>query len=141
VERAALAGAEIPLEVAETLVRLGRLAQLSGKGDAVPLFRRALAIRETRLGPERPEVAVTLNDLGTALAAQGRFAEAEATLRRTLALQERLFGGRDPRVAKTLHNLAGIAYYRGRTDENWPRLLRATGREREAGAGRSRKAG
>ncbi|HEY8021579.1 MAG TPA: tetratricopeptide repeat-containing protein kinase family protein, partial [Thermoanaerobaculia bacterium] len=122
--RERLRGPDHP-EVAETLVRLGRLAQLSGKEDAVPLFRRALAVREARLGPEAPEVAATLNDLGTALAAQGRFDEAEATLRRTLALQERLFGDRDPRVAKTLHNLAGIAYYRGRTDESERLLSRA----------------
>ncbi len=112
-------------EVADTLVRLGRLALVSGQGDAVPLFRRALAIRERRLGPEDPAAAAAWNDLGTALAAQGRFAEAEPALRRTLALQERLFGGRDPRVAKTLHNLAGIAYYRGRTAESERLLARA----------------
>jgi PAS domain S-box-containing protein len=111
--RERLRGPEHP-EVAETLVRLGALARLSGQGDAVPLFRRALAIREARLGPGSPEVAEVLNDLGTALAAQGRFDEAEATLGRTLALQDRLWGDRDPRVAKTLHNLGGIAYYRGR---------------------------
>jgi tetratricopeptide (TPR) repeat protein len=103
-----------PLEVAATLARLGALAHLSGKGDAVPLFRRALALRESSLGPESAEVAEVLNDLGTALAAKRQFDEAETTLRRTLAIQERLWGGRDPRVAKTLHNLSGVAYYRGR---------------------------
>jgi len=105
------------LEVADTLVRLGSLANLSGKGDAMPLFQRALAIREARLGPEDPEVVSVLSNMGTALAAQGRFDEAEATLRRTLALQERLWGGHDLRVAKTLHNLGGIAYYRQRIPE------------------------
>ena len=114
-----------PLEVAATLIRLGALAHLSGKGDAVPLFQRALALREARLGAESPEVAEVLNNLGTALAAQGRFDEAEATLRRTLALQERLWGNRDPRAAKTLHNLSGIAYYRGRIPEADRLLQRA----------------
>jgi len=112
-------------EVADTLVRLGFLAQLSGKGDAMPLFQRALAIREARLGPEEPEVASVLNNLGTALAAKGRFDDAEATLRRALALQERLWGGLDPRVAKTLHNLGGIAYYRQRIPEAERLLERA----------------
>jgi tetratricopeptide (TPR) repeat protein/two-component sensor histidine kinase len=120
-----------PLEVAATLVRLGTLAHLSGKGDAVPLFRRALALRESSLGPESAEVAEVLNDLGTSLAAKGRFDEAETVLRRTLALQERLWGGRDPRVAKTLHNLSGIAYYRGRLDDT-ERLLRRALAIREA---------
>jgi tetratricopeptide (TPR) repeat protein/two-component sensor histidine kinase len=113
------------LEVAETLVRLGALAHLSGKGDAVPLFRRALSLREAPLGTESPEVADVLNKLGAALAAQGRFDEAEAALRRTLALQERLWGKGDLRVAKTLHNLSGIALYRGRTDEAGRLLERA----------------
>ena len=122
--RERLRGPEHP-KVADILVRLGSLAHLSGQGDAVPLFRRALAIREKHLGPEDPEVASVLNNLGTALAAQGRFDEAEATLRRTLALQERLWGGRDPRVAKTLHNLGGIAYYRKRIPEAEQLLERA----------------
>jgi tetratricopeptide (TPR) repeat protein len=104
-------------EVAETLVNLGALAHLSGKGDAVPLFNRALAIREERLGAEHEDVADVLNKLGAALAARGRFDEAEAALRRSLAIQEKLWGDRDPRVAKAMHNLAGIAYYRARLDE------------------------
>ncbi|MFL6235128.1 MAG: tetratricopeptide repeat protein [Thermoanaerobaculia bacterium] len=120
-----------PLEVAATLVRLGALARLSGKADAVPLFKRALAIREARLGPESVEVADVLNDLGTALAAQRRFDDAEVALRRSLAVQERLWGDRDPRVAKTLHNLSGVALYRGRLDES-ERLLRRALAIREA---------
>ena len=119
------------LEVAATLARLGTLAHLSGKGDAVPLFRRALTLRESSLGPGSAEVAEVLNDLGTGLAAKGQFDEAETVLRRTLALQERLWGGRDARVAKTLHNLSGIAFYRGRLDDA-EQLLRRSLAIREA---------
>jgi PAS domain S-box-containing protein len=118
-------------EVAATLVRLGALAHLSGSGDAVSFFRRALAIREARFGPDSPELSDLLNKLGAALAARGRFDEAEATLRRALALDERLWGKRDPRVAKVLHNLSGIAYYRGRTAEA-ERLLETSLAIREA---------
>jgi tetratricopeptide (TPR) repeat protein len=103
------------LAVAATLIRLGALAQRSGKGDAVALFRRSLAIREARLGPNHAEVADILGKLGMTLASKGRFDEAETTLRRALALHEQLWGDRDPRVAKVLHNLGGIEYYRGRT--------------------------
>ncbi|HEX6862353.1 MAG TPA: serine/threonine-protein kinase, partial [Thermoanaerobaculia bacterium] len=73
-------------EVADTLVRLGSLAQRSGKGDAVALFRRALAIREESLGPGHSEVADVLNNLGMTLAAGGRFDEAETILKRSLAI-------------------------------------------------------
>jgi tetratricopeptide (TPR) repeat protein len=113
------------LEVAATLVRLGSLAQRSGKGDAVALFRRALAIRQVRLGPYHAEVADVLSKLGMTLASQGRFDEAETALRRSLVLDERLWGNRDPRVAKVLHNLGGIEYYRGRTAEAEALLQRA----------------
>ena len=113
------------LEVAATLVRLGSLAHLSGKGDAVALFERALALREKGLGDQHPAVADALNKLGTALAARGRFDEAEATLRRSLALHEQLWGDHDPRVAKVLHNLGGIDYYRGRIDDAERFLQRA----------------
>ncbi|HEX4961526.1 MAG TPA: tetratricopeptide repeat protein [Thermoanaerobaculia bacterium] len=115
------------LEAAATLVRLGSLAQLSGKGDAVALFRRALAIREERLGPDHAEVADVLNKLGMTLASQGRFDEAETMLHRSLALHEQLWGDRDPRVAKVLHNLGGIEYYRGRTADAERLLQRALG--------------
>jgi tetratricopeptide (TPR) repeat protein len=112
-------------EVADTLVRLGSLARLSGKGDAVQLFQGALAIREGRLGSEDSAVADVLGKLGTALAAGHRLDEAETTLRRALALDERLWGKSDPRVAKVLHNLSGIAYYRDDMAEYEQLLQRA----------------
>jgi len=122
--RERLHGREHP-EVAETLVRLGTLARLSGQGDAVPPLRRALSIREARLGRESPEVADLLNNLGTALAIQGRSGEAELLLRRSLALRERLWGDRDPRVAQVLHNLSGLALQRAQIDEALELLRRA----------------
>ncbi len=132
--RERLRGRDHP-EVAATLVRLGSLAQLSGKGDAVILFRRALAIREESHGsgysgysdssghPAQPAIADVLNKLGMTVASRGRLDEAEEILMRSLALHEKLWGKSDLRVAKVLHNLAGIAYFRERT-EDAERLLR-----------------
>ncbi len=122
--RERLRGSRHP-EVADTLVRLGSLAQLSGQGDAAAFFRRALAIREDRLGSEDPAVADVLNKLGVTLAAHGRFDEAQTILRRSLALHERLWGTSDPRVAKVLHNLSGIVYYHGEMAEYERLLVRA----------------
>jgi tetratricopeptide (TPR) repeat protein len=119
------------LEVAATLVRLGSLAQRSGKGDAVALFQRALAIREARLGPANAEVAEVLGKLGMTLASKGRYEEAEKMLHRALALHKQLWGDRDPRVAKVLHNLGGIEYYRHRIPEA-ERLLKGALEIREA---------
>ncbi len=111
------------LDTIDTLVHLGTLAQRSGKGDAVALFRRALRVRTQRLGPDSAEVADVLGKLGVALAAGGHLDKAEPVLRRALALHERLWGDRDLRVARILHNLSGIAYYNGSVDES-ERLLR-----------------
>ncbi|MES1244771.1 MAG: serine/threonine-protein kinase [Acidobacteriota bacterium] len=107
-------------EVADTLVNLGSLARLSGQGDPVALFRRALAIREESPGPDTPHfagIADVLGKLGVALAASDRLDEGEQVLKRSLALHRRLWGDRDPRTAKVLHNLSGIALFRGRVEE------------------------
>lgn len=122
--RERLRGKEHP-EVADTLLRLGSLAQRSGRGDAVALFARALSIREKRLGPEAPEVAEALNRLGVGLAAQGKLELGERTLLRALDLGEKNWGPDDPRVAKVLHNLSGIAMYRGETERGARYLERA----------------
>lgn len=113
--RERLEGPDHP-EVRDTLLRLGWLAHLARKEDAEPLLRRALTLAEKHAQREPEALAKTLNDLGSVLAAAGKFDQAEPTLRRALALYERLFGKEDLRVAKVLHNLSGIAYYRSREE-------------------------
>jgi tetratricopeptide (TPR) repeat protein len=51
-----------------------------------------LAIREKVLGPEHPDVAQSLNNLGELYRIQGRYAEAEPLLKRALAIRERVLG-------------------------------------------------
>ncbi len=47
---------------------LGELYRLQGRyAEAEPLYKRALAIKEKFLGPEHPEVATSLNNLGLLL--------------------------------------------------------------------------
>jgi Flp pilus assembly protein TadD len=58
-------------------------------GEAEPLYRRALAIKEKSFGPEHPEVATGLNNLALLLGATNRLAEAEPLLRRALAIDEK----------------------------------------------------
>jgi tetratricopeptide (TPR) repeat protein len=86
--------------------------------QAEPLYRRALAIDETRLGLDHPDVARDLNNLAELLRATNRLAEAEPLLRRALAIDEVKFGPDHPHVAIHLNNLA--------------QLLQATNRLREA---------
>lgn len=78
-------------------------------GAAERLCARALAILENALGPDHPDVARALNNLGVLYMELGRYAEAEPLLTRALAIREIELGPDHPRVALTLHNL-GIVH-------------------------------
>ena len=56
------------------------------------LIARAIAIGETALGPEHPDLAVWLNNLALLYQTQGRYAEAEPLHKRSLAIQEKALG-------------------------------------------------
>jgi tetratricopeptide (TPR) repeat protein len=70
--------------------RLVELAGLLGdRGqhqEAEKLLRQALAILETSLGAEHPDVAAVLDGLAKVLKAQGRYDEAESLWRRAIAI-------------------------------------------------------
>ena len=110
-------------------------------GDAVPVAKEALAIRERALGSKHPDVAANLNNLAALYNSQGRYAVAEPLYQSSLAIREKALGGEHPDVARSLDNLA--APYRqqrriadalelsgqavnipGQTLYRWPELLR-----------------
>jgi len=101
-------------EKAFRLVDQGRYA------EAEPLFRRSLAIRKKKLGPDHPYVAISLNNLGTLYRAQGRYADAEPLLKRALAIREKALGSDHPDVAQALNNLAELYREQGRYGEAEP---------------------
>lgn len=99
------------------------------------LGKRAVAIRETALGADHPDVATSLNELAIVYYRQGRYEEAVQVQKRALAIREKAFGGDHPDVARSLHNLANIAYEAGRYDEAEPLQKRALAiREKAYGA-------
>ncbi|MCG8461504.1 MAG: tetratricopeptide repeat protein, partial [Holophagales bacterium] len=65
-------------------------------------------------GPESAEAAKALNNLGSTLAAGGRWAEAEATLRESLDVARPLLGPHHPSLDNTARNLAYVLEFRGR---------------------------
>ena len=71
-------------------------------------MRRALAIDETSLGPDHPNVAIRLNNLAQLLQDTNRLAEAEPLMRRALAIDETSLGPDHPDVAIDLNNLAAL---------------------------------
>ena len=77
-------------------------------GEAEPLVRRALAIKEKALGAEHLDTASSLNNLATVLSAQGRYGEAEPLYRRALAITEKALGAEHLDTASSLNNLATV---------------------------------
>ncbi|MBL8911143.1 MAG: tetratricopeptide repeat protein [Archangium sp.] len=69
-------------------------------------FEQVLALQKEHLGAEHPEVASTLNNLGTALTSANRTQEAVARFDESLVLHEKLEGPEHPNVAVALNNLA-----------------------------------
>jgi tetratricopeptide (TPR) repeat protein len=101
---------------------------LWGRGSfkqAASLFRDALAIREETLGPEHPDTAQSLNNLGLLLQAQGDLAGARPLLERGLAIREKVLGPEHPDTARSLHNFARLLQTQGDLTEARPLLERA----------------
>src|SRR2546430_1502444 len=97
------------LAVGQGIALSRRAEQHWAKGEsarAESLWRRALMIQERALGPEHPNVAVTLHSLAGLYLAKGEYGRVEPLLRRTLAIEEKALGPEHPHVATTLHSLA-----------------------------------
>ena len=67
-----------------------------------------LAIREKALGPDHPDVAISLNNLAALYDTQGDYAKAEPLYERSLAVLEKALGPDHPSVATSLENLAAL---------------------------------
>jgi tetratricopeptide (TPR) repeat protein len=78
--------------------------------------RRALAIGEASLGPEHPNIAATLDNIGNMLAADGHHDEAMIQHRRALAIREKALGPTDPSISLSLMNIANAFEAKGELD-------------------------
>jgi tetratricopeptide (TPR) repeat protein len=94
----------------------GTYMSVAGSGHhaaARPLLERALRIRESLYGPNDPQVAVTLINLGIQLHELGQWATARPLLERALRVQEDRYGPNHPSVADCLTWLGGALYNLG----------------------------
>jgi tetratricopeptide (TPR) repeat protein len=84
---------------------------LQGRADldaARPLFERAVRIDETTYGPDHPNVAVDVNNLGNLLLELGDLAGARALFERALRIDEATYGPDHPNVAVRVNNLGSV---------------------------------
>ena len=93
--------------------------------EAEPLYQRSLAIWEKALGPDHPDVALSLNNLAALYDSQGRYADAEPLYRRALAIDEKALGADHPGLATDLNNLAALYDSQGRYREAEPLYQRS----------------
>jgi len=82
--------------------------------EALPHYRRALALKEQLLGPEHPDVALTLNNLALLRKQQGEFAEAAQLYSRALGIFEQTLPAEHPRRTTCRANFAKLERVRGK---------------------------
>ena len=98
-------------DVAWLLERAATYLYVVGSGlitGARPLLERALTIRESLYDPNDPQVAATLQSLGTVLSELGQWAAARPRLERALRIQENRYRPDHPDLADTLSSLGGV---------------------------------
>src|SRR5260221_433450 len=86
-------------------VNLGVFALEGDPAGAQPMMEHVLAIRERLLGPDHPETAEALNNLGFQRRMQGDNEAARSLYERALAIRERTLGPDDALTANSLSNL------------------------------------
>ena len=105
-----------------TYLGLGRLSEAEGH------LREALALRQSVLGPDHPDVGETTTQLANTLRDQGRYAEADSLLRRVIAINMAHVGELHEDYATALSDLATLLVTEG--DEQ--RLAEAESLQRRA---------
>ena len=115
-----------PQEKGISLNGLGELYRREGRREeAERMFRRALDVKETALGPHHPDVATTLVNLALLYVAGRRSEEAAPLVERALTIQEKRLGTDHPSHRRMLILLADIYRELGRADEAFIAEVRA----------------
>jgi len=117
-----------PAVEAELRTLIGRLYREIGNFDrAEEMHRAALAIDRKLFGPDSPEAAASLNDLGLVLMAKNKPSKAEGADGEALAIRRRLFGNENADVATSLNDLSAVYRQLGKLTEAEPMAREALG--------------
>jgi CHAT domain-containing protein/tetratricopeptide (TPR) repeat protein len=108
---------------------MGRLAtvyrSLGQPAQALPLYRRALAISEKAEGSEHPSIGKSLNNLALLFQDMGQYAQALPLSQRALAISEKAEGPDHPETGTRLNNLANLYRDMGQYAHALPLFQRA----------------
>ncbi len=92
--------------------------------EALQFFEQGLKLREKRLDPMDPSLAVSLNNLAGLYHGQGRFQKAEPLYQRALKVTENAMGPEHPSLVPPLNNLARLYRDQERFAQAEPLYLR-----------------
>ena len=87
------------------------------KSRAEPLLLRAVALDEKYCGPESPELATDLNNLGLLYYLLKRYNDSQKAFQRALSIRVKAFGEQDPAVAETMLTYSSVLYALHRNQE------------------------
>ena len=93
------------------------LQRVGNYDRAVLTAKKALRVAEENVGPNHPDVAESLNNLGLLYDIQGEYSKAEMLYKRALAIWEEKLGPDHPNVAAGLNNLAELYRIQNRDHE------------------------
>jgi serine/threonine protein kinase/tetratricopeptide (TPR) repeat protein len=103
-----------PLVQGKLMNTMGYVYRNLGLFDSAQgLLEKALDIRTKALGPDHPDVATTLADLGNVMWHKGDFAKAKVFLEQALTIREKRFGPDSKQAADSLHDLGTLNYTQG----------------------------
>ncbi|MDI9408104.1 MAG: tetratricopeptide repeat protein [Candidatus Pacebacteria bacterium] len=108
-------------------LELSRFLQNAGRYGEFTLFlaRKLVNAIEDEFGPNHPDTATSLKNLGQLLYYNGDYDGAEPMLRRALAINEAKLGPDHPNTAASLNNLAQLLKTKGNYDVAEPLFRRA----------------
>ncbi len=93
----------------ESLDQLAQIKRLMARYDeALPLYQRALANKESTFGERHAQVAVALNNVADVYRLSGEYEMALPLYQRALNINREKLGNQHPDFATTLNNLAGL---------------------------------
>ena len=89
-------------------------------------MKKRLPFGKRSLGPDHPDVALSLNNLAALYHDEGQYAKAEPLFQRSLKILEKALGPDHPDVAVCLNNLATLYYTQGQYAKAEPLYQRCT---------------
>ncbi|MCT0207568.1 CHAT domain-containing protein [Synechococcus sp. CS-1332] len=116
---------QIPAQVWEWIDQANALEAKGDYGKAATVWEQVLAWREKAQGPDHPDTASSLNNLGLLYIKESAFAKAEPLLIRALAIRTRILGPDHPFTALSTNNLAWLYYNQNKNAKAEPLYRRA----------------